>query len=116
MIAQNMGFVNPRMMHSTAQLSLPIDNTLRHQLEDMARRGQRISSLPPVPELSTPNECSLVESTPAENSLNIITAPNNNDSTPTPSLFLSSVSIGANNPMNTSLFQEFSNRQLRQES
>ncbi|VDK71773.1 unnamed protein product [Litomosoides sigmodontis] len=115
MVAQNTGFVNPRMMYSTAQLSLSIDNTLRHQLEEMARRGQRISSLPPVPELSTPNECSLVESPQARNSLSIITAPNNSDSTPTPSLLLSSVSAGANNPMNTSLFQEFSNRQLRQE-
>ncbi|KAL3998094.1 WD domain G-beta repeat family protein [Acanthocheilonema viteae] len=115
MITQNMGFVNPRMMHSMAQLSLSTENTLRHQLEDMARRGQWIGSLPPVPELSTPNECSLVESAQTENSLDITAAPNKNDSIPLSPLHFSSASTGVNNPMSTSLFQEFSNRQLRQQ-
>uniref|UniRef100_A0A158Q825 WD repeat-containing protein 47 n=1 Tax=Elaeophora elaphi TaxID=1147741 RepID=A0A158Q825_9BILA len=115
MIIQNMGFVNPRMMNSLAQLSLSTDNMLRHQLEDMARRGQRISSLPPVPELATPNECSLVESARTENSLNITTASINSDSAPPSPLLPSSASTGVNNLMNTSLFQEFSNRQLRQQ-
>ncbi|CAG9530866.1 unnamed protein product [Cercopithifilaria johnstoni] len=114
-ITQNMGFVNPRMMHSMAQLSLSTDSVLRHQLEDMARRGQRICSLPPVPELSTPNEYSLVETAQIENSLNITTAPNNNDSISPSPLLLTSASMGVNNPMSTSLFREFSNRQLRQE-
>lgn len=115
MITQNMGIINPRMMHSMAQLSLSTDNTLRHQLEDMARRGQRIGSLPPVPELSTPSECSLVESARIENSLNIITAPIGNNSTSPPALPPLSVVAGVNNPMSSSLFQEFSNRQLRQQ-
>ncbi|EFO27533.1 hypothetical protein LOAG_00947 [Loa loa] len=114
MIAQNMGF-SPRMMHSMTQLSLSTDNMLRHQLEDMARRGQRIGSLPPVPELSTPSECSLVESARIESSLNITTALVNNDSTAEPPLSSLSAFTGVNNPMNTSLFQEFSNRQLRQQ-
>lgn len=111
-----MAFVNPRMMHSMVQLSLSTDNTLRHQLEDMARRGQRIGSLPPVPEISTPNECSLVKSARIDNPSNIITVPNNNGSiSPSPLLF-PPASTGVSNPMSRSLFQEFSSRQLRQQS
>uniref|UniRef100_A0A1I8ESQ9 CTLH domain-containing protein n=1 Tax=Wuchereria bancrofti TaxID=6293 RepID=A0A1I8ESQ9_WUCBA len=115
MIAQNMDIVSSRIMNSMAQLTFSTDNTLRHQLEDMARRGQRIDSLPPVPELSTPSECSLVESARIENSLNITNAPINNDSTPPVPLPMLPASTGVNNPMSTSLFQEFSNRQLRQQ-
>ncbi|VDK77384.1 unnamed protein product [Onchocerca ochengi] len=109
MITQNMGIVSSRMMHSMMQLSLATDNPLRQQLENMAQRGQRISSLPPVPELSTPSECSLVESVRIENSLN------DTNLTPAPLLSPATASTGVNNPMSTSLFQEFSNRQLRQQ-
>uniref|UniRef100_A0A915PQN9 Isoleucine--tRNA ligase, cytoplasmic n=1 Tax=Setaria digitata TaxID=48799 RepID=A0A915PQN9_9BILA len=119
-ITQNIGIISPRMMHSMMHLSLSVDNTLRHQLEDMARRGQRISSLPPVPELSTPSECSLVESARAENSLNIATNSIDTESTSPTSMppscqAMQSASIDVNNSMTTSLFQEFSNRQLRQQ-
>lgn len=109
MITQNMGIVSSRMMHSMMQLSLATDNPLRQQLENMAQRGQRISSLPPVPEPSTPSECSLVESVQIENSLN------DTNLTPAPLLSPATASTGVNNPMSTSLFQEFSNRQLRQQ-
>lgn len=115
MTAQNKGIVSSQMMHSITQLSISTDNMLRHQLEDMARRSQRIGFLPPVPELSTPSECSLLDSQRIESSIDSTTTPIKNDLTPPPPLPLSSAPTSVNNPMSTSLFQEFSNRQLRQQ-
>lgn len=107
LMTQSMGIVGPRLMHPMMQISLSLDQTPRRQLEDMARRGQRFCSLPPVPELSTPSESSMVESARTESSLN---APTVTTTEPTPP------PRPADNPMTTSrLFQEFSNRQLREQ-
>uniref|UniRef100_A0A915C5R0 WD repeat-containing protein 47 n=1 Tax=Parascaris univalens TaxID=6257 RepID=A0A915C5R0_PARUN len=81
--------VGPNMHQMQAPLSLPFEPSSRRQLEEMARKGQRHCSLPPVPEMTTPNGgTSSYETTPR-----------------------------TENPMTTSrLFHEFSNRHLREQA
>lgn len=78
----------PNMPQMQAPVSLPFEPSSRRQLEEMARKGQRHCSLPPVPEMTTPNGgTSSYETTPR-----------------------------TENPMTTSrLFHEFSNRHLREQ-
>uniref|UniRef100_A0A183URW3 LisH domain-containing protein n=1 Tax=Toxocara canis TaxID=6265 RepID=A0A183URW3_TOXCA len=85
MMSQSMGPYLPQMQ---PPMSLPFEPSSRRQLEEMARRGQRQCSLPPVPEMTTPNGgSSSFETTPR-----------------------------IDNAMTTSrLFHEFSNRHLREQ-
>ncbi|VDK29950.1 unnamed protein product [Gongylonema pulchrum] len=117
LMTQSVGFVTPPLTQPMMQISLSFDQTPRRQLEDMARRGQRFCSLPPVPELSTPSESSMVESARTESSPNptgtLATEPAETSSSPPPAAVPMEP---MNNPMTTSrLFQEFSNRHLREQ-
>ncbi|VDN06007.1 unnamed protein product [Thelazia callipaeda] len=109
MMAQSMGMFGQQIPPMTMQVPISVDNTLRRQLDDIARRGLRFGSLPPVPEIPTPGEYSARN----ENSLDMIKEITSQTSSPVPQS-QSSLSQPVFNPMTSSrLFQEFSNRQQR---
>lgn len=119
MMSQSISTFEPKPI-PPMQLSTTVDiSSSRRQLEDMARRGQRFCSLPPVPELSTPSDGSMNESTRTETSQT--QAQSISEKSPVASsepVVTTQVSPAQHvqNVMTTSkLFQEFSNRHLREQ-